>query len=43
MTTSISRERFLQAPRDHPEWREEVRIRILGEELMRLPVAFQAS
>ena len=42
MTTDITRQQFLQALRDHPEWREEVRIQILGEELMRLPVAFQA-
>ena len=41
MTTSITREAFLQALRDHPEWREEIRAQILGEELMRLPVAFQ--
>ena len=42
MTTHITREQFLQALRDHPDWREEVRAQILGEELMRLPVAFQA-
>ena len=41
MTTSITREQFLQALRDHPEWREEIRGQILGEELMRLPLAFQ--
>ena len=32
----------MQALRDHPDWREEVRVQILGEELLRLPVAFQA-
>ena len=42
MTTAIPREQFLQALRDHPDWREEIRVQILGEELMRLPVAFQA-
>ena len=42
MTTDITRQQFLQALRDHPEWREEVRLQVLGEELMRLPVAFQA-
>ena len=40
MTTSITREQFTQALRDHPKWREEIRGQILGEELMRLPVAF---
>ena len=42
MTTEISREQFLRALRTHPEWREEVRKEILGEELLRLPVAFRA-
>ncbi len=42
MTTEISREQFLQALRAYPEWREEVRKEILGEELLRLPGAFQA-
>ena len=42
MTTDITRQQFLQALRDHPEWREEVRLQVLGEEIMRLPVAFQA-
>ncbi len=42
MTTNITREQFLQALRDHPDWREEIRAQILGEELMRLPAAFQA-
>ena len=42
MTTNITRQQFLQALRDHPDWREEIRAQILGEELMRLPAAFQA-
>lgn len=42
MTTNITREQFLQALRDHPDWREEIRGQILGEELMRLPVEFRA-
>ena len=42
MTTNITREQFLQALKDHPDWREEIRVQILGEELMRLPAAFQA-
>ena len=42
MTTNITRDQFLQALRDHPDWREEIRAQILGEELMRLPAAFQA-
>ena len=42
MTTNITREQFLQALRDHPDWREEIRAQILGEELMRLPMSFQA-
>lgn len=42
MTTDISRQQFLQALRDHPEWREEIRKEILGEELLRLPVEFRA-
>lgn len=42
MATSITRQQFVQALKDHPDWREEVRVQILGEELMRLPVVFQA-
>ena len=42
MTTSITRQQFVQALKDHPDWREELRIQILGEELMHLPVVFQA-
>ena len=42
MTTNITREQFMQALRDHPYWREEIRAQILSEELLRLPTAFQA-
>lgn len=42
MTTNITREQFLQALRDHPYWRGEIRAQILSEELLRLPTAFQA-
>ena len=42
MTTDITRQQFVQALKDHPDWREEIRVQILGEELMRLPVEFQA-
>lgn len=42
MATDITRQQFVQALKDHPDWREEVRVQILGEELMRLPVVFQA-
>jgi hypothetical protein len=42
MTTDRGREEFLQALKEHPEWREEIRKEILGEELLRLPVEFQA-
>ncbi len=42
MTTINSQEDFLQALRDNPAWREAVRAQILGEELLQLPVRFQA-
>ena len=42
MTTQYNRAQFLQALKDHPEWREEIRREILGEELLRLPVEFRA-
>ena len=42
MITNITREQFLQALRDHPDWREEIRAQISGAELMRLPADFQA-
>ena len=40
MTTINSLEDILQALDDNPAWREAVRVRILGEELLRLPAAF---
>ena len=40
MTTINSLEDILQALDDNPAWREAVRLRILGEELLRLPAAF---
>ena len=42
MTLIHTKEQFVQALREHPEWREAVRLEILGEELMRLPTEFQA-
>ena len=33
---------FLRALSDHPEWKASVRAQILGEELLLLPVQFQA-
>ena len=33
---------FLRALREHPEWKASVRAQILGEELLQLPVQFQA-
>ena len=33
---------FLRALSDHPEWKASVRAKILGEELLQLPVQFQA-
>ena len=40
MTTINSLQDFLQALDDNPDWREAVRVRILSEELLQLPVAF---
>ena len=42
MTTINSLDDFLQALDDNPSWREAVRARILGEELLQLPVRFNA-
>ena len=33
---------FLRALSEHPEWKASVRAQILGEELLQLPVQFQA-
>ena len=40
MTTINSQEDFLRALDENPQWREAVRSRILGEELMQLPARF---
>ncbi len=42
MTTINSLDDFLQALDDNPSWREAVRARILGEELLQLPAKFDA-
>ena len=42
MTTINSQEDFLRALADNPEWKEAVRAQILGEELLQLPVRFNA-
>ena len=42
MTTINSQEDFLRALRENPEWKDAVRALILSEELMHLPVRFNA-
>lgn len=42
MTTINSQEDFLRALDANPQWREAVRSRILGEELLQLPARFNA-
>lgn len=42
MTTINTKEDFLRALSENPEWREAVRAQILGDELLQLPVQFQA-
>ncbi len=42
MATINSLEDFLQALDDNPAWREAVRVRILGEELLQLPARFNS-
>ena len=42
MTTINSQEDFLRALRENPEWKDAVRALILGEELLLLPVRFDA-
>ena len=42
MTTINSQEDFLRALRENPEWRDAVRTQILGDELLQLPVWFDA-
>ena len=42
MTTINNQDDFLEALRNNPAWREAVRARILGDELLQLPVRFDA-
>ena len=42
MTSINNQEDFLKALDDNPQWREAVRARILGDELLQLPVRFDA-
>ena len=42
MTTINSQDDFLEALRNNPQWRDAVRAQILGEELLQLPVKFDA-
>lgn len=42
MTTINSQEEFLRALAENPQWREAVRAQILGEEVLQLPVRFNA-
>ena len=42
MTTINNQDDFLEALRNNPAWREAVRAQILGDELLQLPVRFDA-
>ena len=42
MTTINNQDDFLEALRNNPQWRDAVRAQILGEELLQLPVRFDA-
>ena len=42
MTTINNQDDFLEALRNNPAWREAVRALILGDELLQLPVRFDA-
>ena len=42
MTTISSQDDFLEALRNNPQWRDAVRAQILGEDLLLLPVKFDA-
>ena len=42
MTTISNQDDFLEALRNNPAWREAVRAQILGDELLQLPVKFDA-
>ena len=42
MTTINNQDDFLEALRNNPQWRDAVRAQILGEDLLKLPVKFDA-
>ena len=42
MTTINSQEDFLRALSENPQWKDAVRAQILGEELLQLPIRFDA-
>ena len=42
MTTINNQDDFLRALSDNPQWREAVRAKILGDELLQLPARFNA-
>ena len=42
MTTINKEDDFLEALRNNPQWRDAVRTQILGEDLLQLPVKFDA-
>ena len=42
MTTNNNQEDFLRALRENSKWKDAVRALILGEELLQLPVRFDA-
>ncbi len=42
MTTINNQDDFLEALRNNPQWRDAVRAQILGEDLLQLPVKFDA-
>lgn len=42
MTTINSREDFLRALAENPQWKEAVRAQLLGEDLLQLPARFEA-
>ena len=42
MTTINNQEDFLRALKENPQWKEAVRTQILGEEVLQLPVRFNA-
>ena len=42
MTTINNQDDFLEALRNNPQWRDAVRVQILGDDLMELPAKFDA-